>query len=137
MSLDPPLLEHNDEFLRLLTEVLAIADADDQSLASKSSQAKHSASLTNLRCACVQLLSASITAIDPNNSNTLDPIRYKIVQVFFKSLYLKSPEVVEAAKQGLRQSISNQNKLPKDLLQTGLKPILLNLSDHKRLTVDG
>ena len=30
-----------------------------------------------------------------------------------------------------------QHKIPKDLLQAGLRPILINLSDHKRLTVSG
>ena len=28
-----------------------------------------------------------------------------------------------------------QGKLPKDLLQTGLKPVLMNLADHKKLSV--
>jgi transformation/transcription domain-associated protein len=33
--------------------------------------------------------------------------------------------------------MSHQNKLPRDLLQTGLRPILMNLADPKRLSVSG
>lgn len=33
--------------------------------------------------------------------------------------------------------LKHQNRLPKDLLQTGLRPILMNLADPKRLSVSG
>lgn len=94
-------------------------------------------SLVSLRIVCVQLLSAAMACNDFTASPQLNGIRFRIVQVFFKALYSKSPEVIAAAKDGLKQAIAQQNKLPKELLQTGLRPILLNLSDHKRLTVDG
>lgn len=38
---------------------------------------------------------------------------------------------------GLQQVMANQYKIPKDLLQAGLRPILINLADYKRLTVSG
>lgn len=137
LTLNPPLVEVNEDLVRLLHEALALADADDQALTSKASQAKHAASLTGLRTVCVQLLSAAMSTPEFSNDVNLNATRFRIVQVFFKSLYTKAPEVTEAAKIGLRLAISNQNKLPKDLLQTGLRPILLNLSDPKRLTIDG
>src|SRR5690606_9085943 len=67
----------------------------------------------------------------PKQSTT----RQRIISVFFKSLYSKSSEVVEVANKGLKQVLAQQHKLPRDLLQAGLRPILMNLSDYKRLTV--
>lgn len=57
--------------------------------------------------------------------------------VYFKSLYSLSPEVKEVAHEGLRSVLKHQNRLPKELLQTGLRPILMNLADPKRLSVPG
>lgn len=57
--------------------------------------------------------------------------------VYFKSLYSLSPEVKDVAHEGLRSVLKHQNRLPKELLQTGLRPILMNLADPKRLSVPG
>src|ERR1700742_3510622 len=61
----------------------------------------------------------------------------RVTSVYFKSLYSTSPEVKRAAHDGLRIVLSIQSRLPKDLLQTGLRPILMNLADPKRLSVPG
>jgi transformation/transcription domain-associated protein len=45
--------------------------------------------------------------------------------------------VYEIFNIGLTSFMAQQQRLPKDLLQAGLKPILVNLSDHKKLTVPG
>jgi hypothetical protein len=67
--------------------------------------------------------------------------------VFFRSLLLRSKEVIEVARTsnhpphrlkrssfwvviGLKQVIERE-KLPKDLLQQCLRPVLLNLADHR------
>ncbi|KAK9721294.1 transcription-associated protein 1 [Basidiobolus ranarum] len=134
LSLRPPFLEVNDELIRLLHEALALADAEDQALVSRPTQHKNASSLTNLRIVCIKLLSAAMACSDfcsPRQNTT----RARIISVFFKSLYSKSPEVVEVANKGLKQVLAQQHKLPKDLLQAGLRPILMNLSDHKRLSV--
>lgn len=57
--------------------------------------------------------------------------------VYFKSLYSSSSEVKEVAHAGLRTALEHQTRLPRDLLQTGLRPILMNLADPKRLSVAG
>lgn len=57
--------------------------------------------------------------------------------VYFKSLYSPSPEVKDVAHEGLRMVLTHQSRLPKELLQTGLRPILMNLADPKRLSVPG
>lgn len=60
-----------------------------------------------------------------------------VTSVYFKSLYSPSPEVKDVAHEGLRMVLTHQSRLPKELLQTGLRPILMNLADPKRLSVPG
>jgi transformation/transcription domain-associated protein len=74
----------------------------------------------------------------PDFANTpQNTSRARIISVFFKSLYSRAPEVIEAANAGLKDVLTQTNKLPKDLLQNGLRPILMNLQDPKRLSVAG
>ncbi|KAI8880605.1 hypothetical protein K501DRAFT_224440 [Backusella circina FSU 941] len=136
LTLRPPFLEFNDELTRLLHEALALADAEDQALVSRNSQYKNATSLMNLRIVCIKLLSAALACSD-FSSQRQTHTRARIIQVFFKSLYSKSLEVVEAAHRGLKQVLSQQHKLPKELLQQGLRPILTTLSNHKTLSVAG
>ena len=60
-----------------------------------------------------------------------------MTSVYFKSLYSPSPEVKDVAHEGLRMVLTHQSRLPKELLQTGLRPILMNLADPKRLSIPG
>lgn len=134
ISLQPPLIEFDDQLSRLLHEALGIADAEDTALMGSKTTAKTSAPLTQLRVVCVQLLSAALASpefLQPKHT----PTRLKALSVFFKLLYAKAPEVVEASYQSLKQVMVAQGKLPKDLLQNGLKPVLINLADHKKLSV--
>ena len=63
ISLEPPLIEFDDQLSRLLQEALGIADAEDaQLMGSKTSTTKTSAPLTQLRVVCVQLLSAALAS---------------------------------------------------------------------------
>ncbi|KAJ1749129.1 transcription-associated protein 1 [Coemansia sp. RSA 1821] len=128
-------LEINEELLRLLSEALALADAEDQALVNHPTQVhSNTASLTHLRHVCIRMLTAAMMRPEFSDARNM-PTRARIISVFFKSLYHKSVEVVDAANDGLRQVLLQQQKLPRDLLQTGLRPILINLSDYKRLTV--
>ncbi|KAJ3344480.1 hypothetical protein HDU83_005150 [Entophlyctis luteolus] len=136
LNLRPSLLQFEDQLIRLLSEALALADAEDQALVSKPSHYKNSASLTNLRVVCVKLLSAAMACSDFSGTRQVNT-RARIIAVFFKQLYSKSSEVVDVAYQGLALVLSQQQKLPKELLQAGLKPILVNLQEYKRLTVSG
>ena len=61
-------------------------------------------------------------------------LRSRIIQVFFKSLTSGKEEVVGVAKEGLRSVIKKQS-LPKELLQSSLRPILVNLANYKSLTL--
>lgn len=59
------------------------------------------------------------------------------MQVYFKHVYSQTPEIVDIAHEGLRDVLEQQNRLPKEILQSGLRPILVNLADAKRLSVSG
>jgi len=52
-------------------------------------------------------------------------------------VYSLEPEIVKVSFEGLKDVLDTQSKLPKDILQTGLRPILVNLADAKRLSVNG
>lgn len=53
---------------------------------------------------------------------------------FFRCLQSGDDEMVEIAKRGLKQAVLRHEK-PKELLQQNLRPLLLNLRDHKKLTL--
>ncbi|THH10763.1 hypothetical protein EW146_g8270 [Bondarzewia mesenterica] len=135
ISLDPRLPELNDELLRLLHEALALADADEATLLGRGNARQGSMDIIKLRVACIRLLTASMPMTDffAKQPQT----RQKVTSVYFKSLYSPSRDVKEVAHEGLRMVLTHQSRLPKELLQTGLRPILLNLADPKRLTVPG
>ncbi|PFH52762.1 hypothetical protein AMATHDRAFT_1809 [Amanita thiersii Skay4041] len=135
VTLDPPLVEMNDEFLRLLHETLALADADDAALVGRGSLHPHAAEITRLRVACIKLLTASMPLTDFFSRQ--HQTRQRVTSVYFKSLYFPYQEVKEVAHEGLRRVLIHQSRLPKELLQTGLRPILTNLADAKRLSVLG
>lgn len=134
ITLRPPLIDFDEQLSRLLHEALGIADAEDTALMGSKTPIKTTAPLTQLRVVCVQLLSAAMASPEFQQAKHT-PIRLKALSVYFKLLYAKAPEVVEAAYQSLTQVLATQGKLPKDLLQNGLKPVLMNLADHKKLSV--
>lgn len=137
LKLEPSFIEFNDEMNRLMMEALALADADDEQLANnRHTEHRTAESVLNLRVVCLKLLSTAILSPEFNSPDKA-PSRGRIISVFFKSLYYKAPEVIEAANTGLKGVLQQTNKLPRDLLQAGLRPILMNLSDPRRLNVAG
>ena len=134
LGLDDTFLEFNEELNRLLSEALALVDADDASL-STNNISEHSTAeqLVNLRVVCIELLSLALTKKEFSNSQ----VRIRILSVFFKTLCSKSTKIINAAHAGLKRVLSQNSKLPKELLQSGLRPMLMNLSDYKKLTVSG
>lgn len=136
LGLGHDLVPMNDQLNRLMMESLALADADSEILHPKPDEYNNAQLIVNLRVSCLKLLSIAMSlpefATGPQNSS-----RPRIITVFFKLLYSKSPEIIEAANAGLKEVLVQTSKLPKDLLQNGLRPILMNLQDSKRLTVAG
>ncbi|KAJ8698457.1 transcription-associated protein 1 [Pleurotus ostreatus] len=135
VCLDPPVIEVNDEFLRLLHEALGFADAEDNSLINRANPRQSALEVTKLRVVCIKLLTASMGITDFFARQT--QTRQRVTGVYFKSLYSSVTEIKDVAHDGLRVVLSYQARLPKELLQTGLRPILMNLADHKRLSVAG
>lgn len=136
LRLQHGIVDFNEPLNRLLMECLALADADDDTLAAKPAEYRTAELIVHLRVASIKLLSTAISFPDfggpPQNQ-----IRGRIISVFFKSLYFKSPEVIDAANAGLKGVLSQSNKLPRDLLQNGLRPILMNLQDPRKINVAG
>ncbi|GAA5983547.1 hypothetical protein JCM5350_000270 [Sporobolomyces pararoseus] len=131
---NPPLIEIDEKLIRILHEALGIADAEDSALLGGKATHKTMAPLTHLRVVSVQLLSATLSNAQFNGA-AYAQYRIRALSIYFKLLYAKAPEVVDAAYESLAQVMQSQGKLPKDLLQTGLKPVLMNLADHKKLSV--
>ncbi|KAH8652325.1 hypothetical protein BX600DRAFT_386637 [Xylariales sp. PMI_506] len=136
MSLKNDFVPFDDSLNRLLMESLALADATDESLAGKPAEFRTHESIVNLRVACIKILSKAMSFEDFASGQN-NPTRTKIVSVFFKCLYSESKPTIDAAKDSLRAVLTQTNKLPKDLLQQGLRPVLANLQDPKRLTTHG
>lgn len=135
LGLEDTFLEFNDELNRLLSEALALVDADDESLTNMNSVADYNTTeqLINLRVVCINLLSLALTKQEFSNPQ----VRTRILSVFFKTLSSKSTRIIDATHAGLKRVLSQNSKLPKELLQSGLRPMLMNLSDYKKLTVPG
>ncbi|TCD69680.1 hypothetical protein EIP91_006697 [Steccherinum ochraceum] len=152
LGLEPPLPELNDELLRLLHESLALADAEDGALIGRNNPRQAGMEIVKLRVSCIKLLTASMPLTDffskhPQTrqrwvfaivvSSPVIDVMSRVTSVYFKSLYSPTPEVKEVAHEGLRMVLTHQSRLPKELLQTGLRPILMNLADPKRLSIPG
>ena len=136
ISLQRNLIEFNEMLNRLLIEAMALSEAEDELLAAKPSEYKHADNIVNLRVACIKMLSFAV-GFSEFAGQQQTASRSRIISIFFKSLYSSSTEVIEAANAGLKGVLSQTNKLPKDLLQNGLRPILMNLQDPKKLSVAG
>ncbi|KAI0870073.1 FAT domain-containing protein [Hypoxylon argillaceum] len=136
MSLKSNFVSFDDHLNRLLMESLALADATDESLAGKPAEFRTHESIVNLRVACIKILSKAMSFEDFQKGQN-NPTRTRVVSVFFKCLYSESKPTIEAANDAIKAVLLQTNKLPKDLLQQGLRPVLANLQDAKRLSTHG
>ncbi|KAI2643463.1 FAT domain-containing protein [Xylaria nigripes] len=136
MSLKSDFVSFDDHLNRLLMESLALADATDESLAGKPAEFRTHESIVNLRVACIKILSKAM-GFDEYQKGQNNPTRTRIVSVFFKCLYSESKPTIEAANEAIKAVLLQTNKLPKDLLQQGLRPVLANLQEPKRLSTHG
>ncbi|ODN82926.1 hypothetical protein L202_01173 [Cryptococcus amylolentus CBS 6039] len=138
MNLRPSAVEAtSEEFVRLLHEVLALADIDDANIITKPATHKQESWLKALRICCLRLLKSSMATPDFMNKPNQGQLRARIIQVYFKHVYSQNPEIVAVAHEGLRDVLQQENRLSRDVLQKGLRPILVNLADAKRLSVSG
>lgn len=136
LTIKPDFVTIDDNVDRLLLETLALSEASDESLAGKSAEFRTHNYIVELRVACIKILSTAMGFDDfqKNKENKPSVARSKIVSMFFNSLYTESQPTVEAANEALKRVLMYTTKLPKDLLQQGLRPVLASLQDAKRLT---
>jgi transformation/transcription domain-associated protein len=133
LALRPPLLKLTQELVNFLQDALQIAEADETVWVVKYMNPKVATSLNKLRTACIELLCTAMAWADFKTQNHSE-FRAKIISMFFKSLTSRTPEIVAVAKEGLRQVILQQ-RMPKELLQSSLRPILVNLAHTKNLSM--
>lgn len=136
MQLRPDFVAFDEHLNRLLMESLALADASDESLAGKNLEFRTHDFIVRLRVSCIKILSTAMGFENFMNGQT-NPTRGKIVSVFFKCLYSESKPTIEAANDALKAVLTHTTKLPKELLQTGLRPVLASLQNAKQLTTHG
>jgi transformation/transcription domain-associated protein len=136
MGLKHDFVAFDENLNRLLMESLALADAPDESLAGKPAEQRTHEFIINLRVACIKMLTTAM-GFEDFQKGPANPTRTKIVSVFFKCLYSESKQTIEAANDALKVVLSQTTKLPKDLLQNGLRPVLANLQDPRRLSTHG
>lgn len=136
LGLPGTFMVFNEELFRLLQEVIILADAEDESLSSvqRIMGYKTSEQLVQLRVACIKLLTLALKNEKFSTSQQGD-IRVKILAVFFKNMLKPSIEIIDVTYEALKSALTENSRLPKELLQNGLKPMLMNLSDYQKLTV--
>ncbi|CAK7274206.1 transcription-associated protein 1 [Sporothrix epigloea] len=136
LTLKPDFVPIDEDVDRLLSEVLALSEASDSSLAGKSAEFRTHNHIVELRVACIRILSTAmgIDEFQRNKDNKPSAVRAQIVSMFFSRLYEESDPTCEAANEALKRVLMYTSKLPKDLLQQGLRPVLASLQDAKRLT---
>ena len=131
-----PLMRIHAQLVGLLQEALALAENDDPTAIKAGPGATES--LHALRAACIRLMCSAMACPELKapaaGQEQLAQLRQRIITMFFKSLTSRSTEVVDIAKQGLKRVIQQQS-LSKELLQSSLRPILVNLAHHKNLTM--
>ncbi|THZ79830.1 hypothetical protein D6C85_00283 [Aureobasidium pullulans] len=136
LDMENEVLHFEDRLNRSLLETLALADAEDDTLAPKPMEHRSAESIVNLRVSCLRLLTTAIR-LPAFNTSPHAQHRGRIITVFFKSLYSRNTEVKTTANAGLQIVLQATQKLPKDLLQSGLRPILMNVQDPRKLSVEG
>jgi transformation/transcription domain-associated protein len=88
----------------------------------------------DLKLTCLKLLREALNC-EELKSSVHNQIKNKIIEVFFNYLAFRgTTKIVSVVKSGLSSFISKQ-RLPKDLLQQSLRPILSNLSSYSKLTL--
>ena len=137
-----PLIKIHASFVGLLQEALSLAENDDAAVAAAKTGVANSANAGDdmhaLRAACIRLMCSAMACPElktpPAGQEQLAQLRQRIITMFFKSLTSRNADVVDLAKRGLKRVIQQQS-LSKELLQSSLRPILVNLAHYKNLTM--
>eukprot|EP00002_Diphylleia_rotans_P036225 TRINITY_DN7963_c0_g1_i1.p1 TRINITY_DN7963_c0_g1~~TRINITY_DN7963_c0_g1_i1.p1 ORF type:complete len:3345 (+),score=544.19 TRINITY_DN7963_c0_g1_i1:49-10083(+) len=130
LNLRSQLLAFTPDLVKLLQEALKFVESEDSH--GRHLNQKLRKLNISLKTAALDFMSAAMTCQEIQAIQHSE-LRNKITSAFFKALTIKSKEMVNTAKAGLTRIISV--KIPKELLQSSLRPILLHLADHRKLTL--
>ena len=130
------VLQSSDSMSRFLKESSFLAEQDSETASGRPvPDQRHLDQVTRLKVSCLRLLSLALDFPEFGASPT-NKTRSRVIAIFFKALYSKNVEVIDAANEALRIVAEKDSKLPKDILQAGLRPILFSLQDPTRLKLD-
>ncbi|GAB5370731.1 hypothetical protein AAMO2058_001518200 [Amorphochlora amoebiformis] len=134
LSLRPPLVTVNDLLYLLHDAIADVRDDTAQNYAGGIAGRTGRVQLLNrLQVEDIKLMSAALASEDmKKNPTEYQELKNNLIRVFFRSLLSRTPEIVKVAKEGLKKVIDRE-KLPKELLQQCMRPILLNLADIRKL----
>lgn len=136
LTVDPALFSAGPEVVSVAKEAYALADKDEQILLQRLPGRNVSLEmLTQLRVACIDLLNV-LMAWEPFRTypEPAEQLRDEITSSMFRALVSDNQDIYSAARRALER-IMKVSKIPKNLLQNSLRPILQNLGDYRRLTL--
>ncbi|KAJ1496046.1 hypothetical protein T484DRAFT_1760328, partial [Baffinella frigidus] len=119
-------------------DALNVAEMEDQAIAGgRQPDGGVVAQFNLLRTHCVQLLRTAMASSEVSLSTNNQELRNQIILMFFKVITKGHHDAVIAAREGLAEVLQTQRgKAPfKDLLQSSLRPVLVNLADYRKLNV--
>jgi len=124
-----------DDFSSMLTEAVTECLEEEKSQEKiAASKAPRKALLVRLRAESVRFITVAGVSKEMRGDPSKAEIRNNITKGVFRCISSPAPEVHNAAKAGLAKIIEAE-KLPKELLQGCLRPVLLSLAENKRLNV--
>eukprot|EP00963_Diacronema_lutheri_P006687 scaffold587_cov339-Pavlova_lutheri.AAC.11 len=134
LAMQPQVVhELSPDVVSIVQEVLLICDSEEGKV--KALNGKSQQTFARLRVECLRLALAVLSF--PQWHSAGEPfaeMRVKVISSFFKNLTSHSEEMVEISSRGIQKVIQLQS-LPKELLQSSLRPILLNLAHYKNLNL--
>ncbi|KAJ9088712.1 transcription-associated protein 1 [Entomophthora muscae] len=124
----PSFIRGEDHLLAFIAECLALLDSEDAAFKTRDERL-----MARFRVKCMGVIMAALSFVE----NIAHPniLRARAIRVFFKFLHSDTVEMAEAASHSLKQLMTQQSKLPKDLLQDVLKPYLASISDYASMTM--
>ena len=158
LEAESPLVAVDDALVPVLCDALLLADKEMSTPSSspaknsRGAPAKQLVSQATIKMMAAALAVDSLTMPMPNVPPPAAPppaaegqappavppppadLRSKVVSVFFLCLIRGREAVAAPAKKGIQVALDRKN-LPKELLQSSLRPILLNLATYRTLTL--
>lgn len=137
------------DLLFLLKEIITDVQEEDRNFGGNmSGRAGRAVLHVKLRVESIKLMSAALASDEVMRPDDVShggndakrkpkdyqDLKHQVIKVFFRALLSRNKDVIAVARKGLKAVIERE-KLPKELLQQCLRPVLLNLTDLRKLSV--